>query len=183
VKAALPRHKGLRFSFTLPTNAGSDAAAQGLNRLGVRVLRAMKRHGLQSASQVVINLMVMNYGDGSPRLCVVKAEHGEPRCDMGASAAQAARNLHRSQGWPLGRIAVIAMPGVNDVRLNVTTLDDARRIGADARALGLAGVMHWSLDRDRPCPNPPPEGASPLCSGLPQAPLDFAAAFRKGSGQ
>lgn len=181
VKAALPRHRDLRFSFTLPTHAGSDAAAQGLNRLGERVLRAMKRHGLQRAPQVAINLMVMNYGDANARHCVVKMEGGEPRCDMGASAAQAARNLHTRHGWPLARIAVIAMPGVNDVRLNVTTLDDARRMAAEARALGLAGVMHWSLDRDRPCPNPPPEGASPLCSGMAQSPLDFGQAFREGA--
>lgn len=181
VKAALPRHPGLRFSFTLPTHAASDGSAQGLNRLGERVLRAVKRHGLQRAPQVVVNLMVMNYGDASARHCAIKTEGGEPRCDMGASAAQAARNLHQRHGWPLARIAVIAMPGVNDVRLNVTSLEDARRIGADARALGLAGVMHWSLDRDRACSPPVPEGASPLCSGVPQAPLDFERAFREGA--
>jgi hypothetical protein len=182
VKAALPKHRHLRFSFTLPTWAGSDAERRGLNRLGERVLQALKRHGLQRAPQVVINLMVMNYGDAEARSCVVKTtEAGEPRCDMGASAAQAARNLHTRHGWPLARIAVTAMPGVNDVRLNVTTLDDARRIGADARALGLAGVHFWSLDRDRACDPPAPDGASALCSGLPQAPLDFGRAFKDGA--
>lgn len=182
VKAALPRHRPLRFSFTLPTWAGSDAEGRGLNRLGERVLQALQRHGLQRAPQVVINLMVMNYGDADGRSCVVKTnEAGEPRCDMGASAAQAARNLHTRHGWPLSRIAVTAMPGMNDVRSNVTTLDDARRIGADARALGLAGVHHWSLDRDRACDAPAPEGASALCSGLPQAPLEFGRAFANGA--
>lgn len=38
----------------------------------------------------VINLMVMDYGPASASACVVKAG----RCDMGASAIQAARNLN-----------------------------------------------------------------------------------------
>jgi hypothetical protein len=215
VKAALPRHARLRFSFTLPTHAGSDGSRQGLNRLGERVMRALKRHGLQRAPQVVVNLMVMNYGDAQPAHCVLKRVRGaalhaaservkeeltasrtgvtaEPvdastaapvsglRCDMGASAAQAARNLHARHRWPLARTAVTAMPGVNDVVSNVTSIDDARRIAADARALGLAGVHHWSLDRDRPCAPPTPAGASNVCSGVEQAPLDFGRAFREG---
>lgn len=176
VKAAQRTHPRLRFSLTLPTHAGTDPP-QGLNALGRRVMAAVRRHGLQD---VVVNLMVMNYGDARAAHCVLKDTPGEASCDMGRSARQAARNLHAQWQVPLDRIAVTAMPGVNDVRGNLTTLEDARRIAAEAREDGLAGVHHWSLDRDRACPAPAPTGASPLCSGVDQGPLDFDRAFRKG---
>jgi hypothetical protein len=81
---------------------------------------------------------------------------------------------------PLARIELTAMIGVNDVVENVFTLEDARWLGAAAREQGLAGLHWWSLDRDTPCGEPAPAGASATCSGLPQAPFAFAEAFEKG---
>lgn len=148
----------LRISFTLATHAGSDATARSLNATGALVLGALQRHGPPHA---IINLMVMNYGQADARWCVVD----QGRCDMGRSALQAARNLHLQFGVPYARIALTAMPGLNDVRGNVFTLADAQAMAAGARALGLAGVHHWSLDRDQACAGDAARVA-PDCHGL-----------------
>jgi hypothetical protein len=153
----------LRLSVTLATHAASDGSGRNLNATGDTVLAALQRHGVAEA--VVVNLMVMNYGPADARWCVVKAG----RCDMGASALQAARNLHEQRGVPYARIALTLMPGENDVAGNVSTPDDARTLMAGARALGLAGVHFWSVDRDQACPAGEPR-VSPRCHALPGVP-------------
>lgn len=164
------RRPALRISFTLATHA--SASGRGLNASGEQVMRSIARAGLQGA---VINLMVMNYGEADARWCVMR----RGRCDMGRSALQAVRNLHRAFGVPYGQIAVTAMPGENDVAGNVFTLADARRLAKAARQLGLAGVHHWSLDRDQPCPPGEPR-VSPRCHALPGVPAGrFGAALRR----
>lgn len=172
-RAAQQRHPELRFSFTLPTFAASEGSGRSLNALGERVLAALRRHRFDRAR---INLMAMDYGDAKPAHCVVQATREGPRCDMAASALQAARNLHTRHGWAYGRIELTAMIGVNDVVQNVFTLADARRLAREARRLGLAGLYYWSLDRDRPCAAPTP-GASAECSGLEAPPGAFGAAL------
>jgi hypothetical protein len=98
---------------------------------------------------------------------------------MGASALQAARNVQRRHGVPLAQIALTPMLGVNDVRENVFSLADARHLATQARALGLAGVHFWSLDRDRPCVEGAEGSVSPQCHGLPGlAPLAYSQALR-----
>lgn len=159
VKTAQRARPHLRYSFTVATFAASDGSGRSLNPLGETVLAAIRRHGLRDA---VINLMVMNYGPASPATCVVR----DGRCDMHASALQAARNLHQRHGVPLNRIAVTAMLGVNNVAENVLTLDDLKALARDARQLGLAGLHFWSLDRDRPCPAGD-TALSPTCHSMP----------------
>ena len=154
----------LRLSVTLATHAASDGSGRSLNATGDTVLAALQRHGVTEA--VVVNLMVMNYGPADPRWCVVKVG----RCDMGASALQAARNLHEQRGVPYARIALTLMPGENDVAGNLSSPDDARTGMAGARALGLAGVHFWSVDRDQPCPPGEPR-VSPRCHALPGVPV------------
>ena len=174
VKAAQQRHPKLRWSFTLATWAASDAGGASLNPLGISVLAALKRHGLHDA---VINLMVMNYGPASAANCVVRGNGAEGRCDMAASALQAARNLNAKYGVPFGRIAITTMLGVNDVAENVFTLTDAVTLAQGARALGLAGLHHWSLDRDRSCA-PAGNALSPTCHSLDGLqPLQFTRAL------
>jgi chitinase len=164
------RRPGLRISFTLATHAADDGSGQSLNALGREVLQAVRRHGLDEA---VFNLMVMNYGPPEPRHCVRR----DGRCDMAASALQAAHNVHRLHGVPYRRIALTPMLGENDVAGNVFTLDDARVVARAARQLGLAGLHHWSLGRDRSCAAGSAR-VSPVCHGLPGlAPLDFTRAM------
>lgn len=173
VKAAQMRHPQLRWSFTLPTFAASDASRASLNALGLQVLAAVRAAELKD---VVFNLMVMNYGKPSASVCVVR----RGRCNMAASALQAARNLHAAQGIPMNRIALTAMIGVNDVTDNVFTPSDATRLARFAQREKLAGLHFWSLDRDRPCPGAAQQ-VSATCSGLPRpGPLGFARAFAQG---
>jgi hypothetical protein len=155
----------LRLSFTLATHADADASARSLNATGESVLRALRETGLE---QAVINLMVMNYGPADAKWCVPArdAAAATPRCDMGASAAQAVRNLGRRHGIAPRRIAVTAMLGENDVEHNRFTEADARHLRRRARALGLEALHYWSLDRDQPCAPGSPR-VSPRCHALP----------------
>ncbi|MEK8048321.1 glycosyl hydrolase [Ideonella margarita] len=160
------RQPALQISFTVATLAASDGQAGGVNATGAAVMAALKKYRFD---QAVVNLMVMNYGPASTANCVLQANSQPARCDMGASGAQAARNLHQRFGWPLSRIALTGMLGRNDVAENVFSIDDARRMQADASRLGLAGLYVWSLDRDAACAhaNAP---LSPRCHHLQQVP-------------
>lgn len=172
------RRPALIWRFTLATHAASDGSGRSLNATGQAVLAAIQRAGIEGA---IINLMVMDYGPADARVCVVQPSG---RCDMGASALRAALNLHERHGVPLSRIALTAMLGVNDVRENSFSLDDARRMAQEARTHGLASVHFWSLDRDRSCEPALAGSVSPLCHGLPGLqPLDFARAFSRSLEQ
>lgn len=162
----------LRLSFTLATHASPDGSRRSLNALGERVLASLREHGVDRA---IINLMVMNYGPADARWCVLQPGGGA--CDMGASALQAAHNVHLKYGVPYERIALTAMLGENDVAGNVFTPADAERLVQGARELKLAAVHWWSLDRDQPCAPGSPR-VSPLCHGLPGvAPGRFGSAL------
>lgn len=152
------RRPTLRISFTVATHAAGDGSGGSLTPLGERILAAVKRHGVRDA---VFNLMAMDYGPAAPAVCVVKAGV----CDMGASALQAARNVHAKYGVAYERIALTAMIGMNDVVSNVFTIEDARTLAAGARTLKLAGIHYWSLGRDKPC-DQPISAASDACSGV-----------------
>jgi len=171
--AAQRTHPGLRISFTLPTLAAADGSRASLNEQGRSVLQTIRSQGL---TRYTINLMVMDYGAPMPANCVVT----NGVCDMGASAIQAAENLHAAQGAPFEQIALTAMIGVNDVAANDFTLADAARIARYARERGLAGLHFWALDRDTPCPRPA-QGASATCSGVESVPaLAYLQAFERG---
>ncbi len=159
IKAAQARRPHLRYSFTVATHAGSDGKRQSLNRQGEMILAAIRRSGLRDYT---INLMVMDYGPGKRRTCVLNRA-GD--CDMGRSALQAARNVHGRYGIPYRQLELTAMIGVNDVVSNVFTAADARLLARESRRMGLAGLHYWSLDRDTPC-TAPTTGASPTCSTL-----------------
>jgi hypothetical protein len=173
IKTAALRRPRLRISFTLPTFAASDTSHASLNPLGQQVLAAIRTAQLPDYR---MNLMVMDFGPAEPAHCVVR----QGRCDMAASAAQAARNLHMQYGVPLAQIEVTAMVGVNDVVDNVFTVADARALARFVRRERLGGLHFWSLDRDTPCA----DGAtavSSTCSSLNTlAPLAFSRAFAEG---
>jgi hypothetical protein len=155
-------HPHWRFSFTIATHAASDGSNHSLNKTGERVLEALRKHDVKD---FVLNLMVMDYGPASRKVCVVS----KGRCDMGASAIQAAQNVHRKYKVPYAQIELTPMIGVNDVIENVYTLDDARKTVMAVQTMGMAGVHYWSLDRDKPC-SKPTKGADPACSTMPDVP-------------
>jgi hypothetical protein len=158
-RAARRKWPTLRFSFTVATHAAADGSLRSLNATGEAVLDAARRAGLED---FVLNLMVMDYGPPAPDVCVVR----DGRCAMGESAMQAARNVHAKYGVPLAQIELTVMIGANDSAANDFGAGDAQVVAAGVRALGLAGLHYWSLDRDQPCAAPV-AGASAACSSLP----------------
>jgi hypothetical protein len=168
VRHAQRKYPKLRYSFTVATHAASDGSNHSLNKTGETVLATLRRHGVRD---FVLNLMVMDYGPASEQACVLR----DGRCDMGASAIQAARNVERKYKVPLSQIALTPMIGVNDVVENVYTLQDAQTTAEAVRRLGLAGLHFWSLDRDKPC-SQPVTGADGNCSTMTDVP---AAAYHR----
>jgi chitinase len=162
IAVAQRKRPRLRFSFTVATHAASDGSHASLNPMAERVLVAVRASGIKD---YVLNLMVMDYGPASGKVCVLRGE----RCDMGASALQAARNVHAKYGVPFGQIELTPMIGVNDVVENVFTLEDAATVARGVRELGLAGLHYWSLDRDVPCAREG-KGADAQCSTMPGVP-------------
>jgi chitinase len=162
IAAAQARRPHLRMSFTVATHAASDGSRHSLNGTAEAVLAAVRKAGVQGYA---LNLMVMDYGPAARSACVVRLVGGKPRCDMGASALQAARNVHEKYGVPYEQIELTAMIGVNDVVENVFTLRDAQTMARGVRRMKLAGLHYWSLDRDTPC-GKPVTGADATCSTM-----------------
>ncbi|GAB2871634.1 hypothetical protein GCM10027277_46120 [Pseudoduganella ginsengisoli] len=158
IATAQKHHPHLRMSFTVATLAASDGSHASLNPTAQAVLAAVRKAGVQG---YVLNLMVMDYGPAGKKACVVK----KARCDMAASALQAARNVHIKYGVPYEQMELTAMIGVNDVVENVLTLRDAQAMAQGVRRMKLAGLHYWSLGRDKPC-DKPVTGADATCSTM-----------------
>lgn len=173
IKTAQQRRPHLRMSFTLATFAASDGSQASLNAQGQQVLAAIRAVGLE---RYFINLMVMDFGAAAPAVCVVR----EGRCDMAASAQQAARNLHQKLGVPLAQIELTPMIGINDVVDNIFMPGDAIRLANFVKTEKLGGLHYWSLDRDTPCTDGKAQ-VSPTCNGIQgHTALAFARAFAWG---
>lgn len=157
----------LRFSFTIATWAGSDGKRSGINPLGVTVVKAIKASAL---SHYTINLMVMDYGKTDASVCVIR----RGRCDMGASAIQAAENLQHTWHISASKIELTPIAGVNDNPDEVFTLKDMDTMVKYAVEHNLAGIHFWSLDRDTPCPaTHGKQTEAPVCNGTGDPPLAY----------
>lgn len=169
-------YPNLRFSFTLATLAASDGSYGGLNGSGDAVVRAVKASSL---SNYTINLMVMDYGNTSPAVCVVS----NGKCDMGQSAIQAAKNLEHTYGIPASNIELTPMIGLNDAVTETFTLSDVDTVVNYAVSQGMAGVHFWSLDRDTPCASNSGY-ASPTCNSVSgSSPLQYSKRFLQDLGK
>ena len=172
IKGAMQRHPQLRFSFTLPTQSSSTPGQASLNEHGASAMKAIERTGLEN---FFVNLMVMNFGEAHPDRCVVESGH----CAMAASAIQVVSNFILEYGVPLKRIEVTPMVGVNDVKGNIFTLEDAKLLSQYVVDNGLGGLHFWSLNRDGLCASGSPS-VSPVCHGLSDAGhLTFINTFAK----
>lgn len=172
VAAVQKTYPRLRFSFTIATHAASDGSRRSLNATGEAVLQALRAANVRD---YLLNLMVMDYGPSAPGVCVVKAG----RCDMAASALQAARNVHEQYGVPYAQIELTPMIGLNDVVENVFTPADGEALARAVREQGMAGLHWWSVDRDTPCTRPV-TGADAQCHTMPGVP---AGAFGRAMGK
>ena len=156
----------LNISFTLASSASTGPDATSINELGKSVLTAARNAGLK----FVVNLMTMDYGSTpSQWICVVD---GNQKCNMGASAIQAAKNLNKMHGVPFTEIALTPMIGMNDVTNEIFTIEDMTKVLEFGAKVGLAGLHYWSFDRDCQCPDSSVH-ALPSCSGVKQRPLQY----------
>lgn len=170
---AQAQYPNLQFSFTLATLGASDGSYGGVNSLGNTVVRAVLGSSLK---KYVINLMTMDYGNASSSVCVVTSGS----CQMAQSAIQAVKNLEHTYGVPASKIAVTAMIGMNDATSETFTVADVSTLTSYAVSNGLAGLHHWSLDRDTPCSA---SYASPTCNSVPSTtPLQYTSTFLSALG-
>ncbi|MFB7057100.1 cellulose binding domain-containing protein [Streptomyces vinaceus] len=156
-------HPGLDVSFTLPV------MPEGLTQPGVDLIANAKRNGVAVSA---VNIMAMDYGP---------AYSG----DMGGYAIQAATATQAQIKGVLGlsdaaawkAVAVTPMIGVNDVAVEVFTVDDAKQLVDFARSKGLGWLAMWSGARDKQCPGGAKNSADATCSSVFQEPLAFTKAF------
>ncbi|EFN53671.1 hypothetical protein CHLNCDRAFT_136442 [Chlorella variabilis] len=153
---------GLVVSFTLPV------LPVGLTADGVNLLRDAKAKGVRLD---VLNIMTMDYGDSAAP---------NPRGQMGDYAIQAAVNTRaqaQSVGYDDTKIGNTPMIGLNDVESEIFYLDDARKVGAWAKATPwLRWTAFWSVGRDKW--NPAETYVSIHSSSIPQEPFEFTRIFK-----
>ncbi|MEQ8718703.1 MAG: hypothetical protein RIE08_13920 [Acidimicrobiales bacterium] len=157
---------------TLPVSTG------GLTADGVALVSATLAGGVDLAG---VNAMTMNFSDpANPTLDMLEAA----KSSLEASARQIGEiwadngvELDEVQRW--ARLGATPMLGQNDVPGEVFTLEDARGLADFAVDRGLGRVSTWSLNRDRACPESFADVMilSNSCSGVDQAPLEFANVF------
>lgn len=155
-------------------------APSGLTDDGLAQVRALLEAGVDLTG---VNAMTMNYGtDG------VATSMSALSIDALTATAAQMQDLWGQLGRPLPPGGVWAMMGatpmigVNDVKGEVFTLDDASALNAFAREKGMARLSMWSLNRDQTCGSNYPNLArvSTSCSGVEQAGLTFGAALGAG---
>lgn len=169
--AALQRkYSDLKVSFTL-TAAPPTAAdtAQGADNTAPWIAAV-------DAGVVIdrINLMTMNYGG------TIAAQ------DMGAAAIAAATGLRSqietiqgvesAEAWSM--VGLTAMIGVNDVKDETFTLEDATSVADFVRKNGVGMLSYWSVGRDFECGADVTTQPSPNCSGVEQSDYAFASVFK-----
>ncbi|MFE1763940.1 chitinase [Streptomyces angustmyceticus] len=162
--AELQQRGKLDVSFTLPV------LPSGLNRHSVAVLENAKKNGARISA---VNIMAMDYGtyyDG----------------DMGQYAISAATATQKQVKSALGirddvrawkAVGVTPMIGVNDVKGEVFTPDDAAELKRFAEKKGLGRLSMWSLTRDKACPGGANLKAAATCSSLGKPANEFTRAF------
>lgn len=141
-------HPNLHLSFTLPV------MPEGLLAPQQSIITQAKSAGLNFS----VNIMTMNYGH-------------DYQNDMGQYAIQAMQNtfsylqhLYPDKSsvdiWQM--IQVTPEIGINEVKHESFTLNNADTVVQFAQQQNIGGVFMWSLNRDKPCSA---TKATPHCSG------------------
>jgi chitinase len=142
--------KGIRVSFTLPTNP--DGLAGG----GIQVVQGALDAGVQISH---VNLMTMDYGEF----------HGQPLGPVAIQSVEAAKGQLQAMIAGLtdakayAMLGATPMIGANDTG-EMFSLDDATLLAQFARDKKLGLVSFWAISRDRVC-NTGKDGCSTVNSG------------------
>ncbi|EFL25884.1 chitinase domain protein [Streptomyces himastatinicus ATCC 53653] len=163
IAALQKQNPGLDVSFTLPV------MPTGLTRDGAELVADARKNGVKVSA---VNIMAMDYGSSFDG-------------DMGRYAIDAATATQKQLKRALGlgdaaawkTVGVTPMIGVNDVKNEIFTVDDATELVRFARAKGLGKLSMWSATRDKQCAGGTQATASAICSSVEQGALAFTKAL------
>ncbi|MFD7338839.1 chitinase [Streptomyces violascens] len=162
--ALLQKQRSLKVTFTLAV------MPTGLTPQGTALLKSAKDHGVTVSA---VNIMTMNYGTsfggdmGDYAVKAATAAHGQLQQILGLSDAAAWQGL-----------GVTSMIGVNDVKGEKFTLDDAAKVRKFAHDKGVGRLSLWVTYRDQKCGGGVNSAvAQASCSGVDQEPGAFAKAL------
>ena len=150
--------KGIKVSFTLPTDPG------GLGGGGLQVVQGALDAGVHISH---VNLMTMDYGQFV----------GQPLGPVAIQSVNSAKGqlqglipgLTEAQAY--GMLGATPMIGLNDSG-EMFSLDDAKQLAQFARDKKLGLIAFWSIDRDRVC-----SSGKDSCSTVNGGAFDFHAAL------
>ncbi|MEU1800582.1 chitinase [Streptomyces sp. NPDC019937] len=163
ITALQKRNPGLDVSFTLPV------MPTGLTRDGAELVADARENGVKVSA---VNIMAMDYGT------FFDGDMGQYAIDAAtATQKQLKRALGLSDEAAWKTVAVTPMIGVNDVKNEIFTVDDADQLVTFARTKGLARLSMWSATRDQRCPGGARKSASATCSSIEQDALAFTKAL------
>ncbi|MFG3286095.1 chitinase [Streptomyces sp. NPDC048111] len=165
--ALLQKQRPLKVTFTLA------AMPTGLTPDGVALLKSAKEHGVTVSA---VNVMAMNYGTsfggnmGDYALRAATAAHGQIQRVLGLSDRAAWQGL-----------GVTVMIGVNDVKGETFTLDDASKVRGFVGAKGVGRLSMWVTYRDQQCASGVNSAVAQAgCSGVRQGAGAFGEALSRG---
>ncbi|MET9362940.1 chitinase [Streptomyces sp. NPDC006632] len=154
----------LKVTFTLA------AMPTGLTPEATALLTAAKGHGVKVSA---VNVMAMNYGTsfggnmGDYAVRAATAAQGQLKRVLGLSDRAAWQGL-----------GITPMIGVNDVKGETFTLDDAAKVRKFARDKGVGRISMWVSYRDQKCGDGIKSAVAQAgCSGVDQEPGAFAKAL------
>lgn len=158
-------------------------ASSGLLDNSTAVIDAMLAAGVDLDG---INVMTMNFGasrpDGESMADTTEAALRATHRQVSAAYRRADLRQNDAQVW--GKLGVTPMIGINDLVDEVYEIDDARNLTELAFDVGLGRVSMWSANRDIACTsNVTPGQVSNHCSGVSQAPLEFAGIWNELAGR
>ncbi|MFI0778411.1 chitinase [Streptomyces sp. NPDC021212] len=157
------RKPGLDVSFTLPV------LPTGLTKDGAELVADARENGVKVSA---VNIMAMDYGT------FFDGDMGQYAIDAAtATQKQLKRALGLSDEAAWKTVAVTPMIGVNDVKNEIFTVDDAAQLVRFAEAKGLGRLSMWSATRDKQCAGGTRKAASAICSSVEQDALAFTKAL------
>jgi chitinase len=151
-------------------------SADGLTPDGEKAVGTMLAAGVELAG---VNIMTMNFGPLAPGQTMLAAAIGAAEGTHRALTIMYGESGHAMDAAALwNKIGLTPMIGINDVKGQVFTPEDAEGLNRFARERGIGRMSMWSLNRDAAC-TPENEGelrngVSNHCSGVAQDPGMFA---------
>ncbi|MFD8543795.1 chitinase [Streptomyces sp. NPDC059649] len=158
----------LDVTFTLPV------LPNGLTPDGVKTLADAKANGVRISA---VNLMAMDYG---PSFTGNMARYAMDAASAAHGQIQRTLSLSDADAWKA--LTITPMIGVNDIKGEVFTLQDAKKLVAFAKSKHLGGFSLWSATRDKQCAGGTKDQADPTCSGVEQSDHAFTKVFASYQG-